>query len=307
MNIPLLSVVIVNWNSGQQLRDCLQSIVEAISYASFEVEVVVIDNHSTDHSMLRLETIYENMKIIRNNKNFGFAAACNQGASKCSGEYILFLNPDTLLHHNALAVPIDFMTRPENKKIAICGIKLLDSLGKPSTSAAHFPTLLSIAREVFGLSKLAPNLFPSHLLTAVDMPNSCVVDQVIGAYFMIRRDVFNACNGFDEKFFVYFEEVDLSKRVYEAGYLSYYLANVSSFHKGGGCSNQIKGTRLFYSLRSRLLYAAKHFTFLQQVIVILLVGIEFLLRLTKALLKGSLADMKNTIDAYALLIKSIRR
>jgi len=299
-----ISIIVVNWNSGKQLSDCMKTISNAALHARFEIEVIVVDNASSDDSLVGVADSSKYVKVIRNSTNRGFAAACNQGAFVACGEYFLYLNPDTRLNDNALVSPVEFMSRPGNNKIAICGINLKDDSGRPSTSAAHFPSVRNIATDILGLSRLAPSLFSSHMLTATEMPSSRIVDQVIGAYFMIRRDVFNACGGFDEQFFVYYEEVDLSKRVYEIGFQSYYLANVSSFHKGGGCSEQVKAYRLFYSLQSRLKYIKKHFSFSRRIAVILLMWIEFPLRLAKALIGGSVSDARNTVHAYALLINS---
>jgi GT2 family glycosyltransferase len=113
------------------------------------------------------------------------------------------------------------------------------------------------------LSRWAPALFPRHLLGADECRATRDVDQVIGAYFMIRRPLFDALGGFDERFFVYFEEVDLSLRARHAGYRSVYFHDARAYHRGGLSSDQVKAARLYYSLRSRLLYAWKHFSPIQ--------------------------------------------
>jgi len=128
----------------------------------------------------------------------------------------------------------------------------VDEEGHASTSAARFPTLRVMAGKILGLTNLFPGVFPAHLMSSSDLRVSGVVDQIIGAFFLIRKAVFDRCGGFDERFFVYFEEVDLSLRAKQLGYTSYFLSEVSAFHKGGGCTERVKAARLFYSLRSRI-------------------------------------------------------
>jgi len=108
--------------------------------------------------------------------------------------------------------------------------------------------------------------------------------------------------GFDERFFVYFEEVDLSVRAKQLGYASYFLSEVSAFHKGGGCSEQVKAARLFYSLRSRIFYAQKHYSWMEFVALVLLTGLELPLRLVQGLMRVSWSDINNTFSAYTQLV-----
>jgi GT2 family glycosyltransferase len=178
----------------------------------------------------------------------------------------------------------------------------MDEKGNTSTSAARFPTLQVMAGKILGLTKIFPSVFPAHLMSSSNLRESGIVDQVIGAFFLIRKNVFEHCNGFDERFFVYFEEVDLSLRAKQLRYSSYYLSEVSAFHKGGGCSERVKADRLFYSLRSRILYAQKHYSKIEFIAIILLTGLELPLRLIQSILKTSWLDIKNTSCAYAQLI-----
>ncbi len=299
---PTLSIIIVNWNSGDQLIDCINSI-EVARNDTFELsEVVVVDNGSTDESVNNLEQLKFDAVIIKNTVNLGFAVACNQGAFRSSSDYILFLNPDTRLFQNSITEPVSLMERPSNANIGICGIMLVDANGVATTSAARFPTLKVMAGKILGLSKVMPKLFPTHLLTSTQLREDSQVDQVIGAFFLIRRNVFDKCEGFDERFFVYFEEVDLSLRAKQFGYNSYFLSGASAFHKGGGCSDQVKSARLFYSLRSRLQFGYKHYSNIDFVGLILLTGVEFILRIILGFTKASWNDICNTIIGYSRLV-----
>lgn len=302
-NIAPITIVIVNWNAGEQLADAVRSI---ISYHAGLVSLVaVIDNASSDDSLDNIKAMQDlpfPVQIVRNALNMGFAAACNQGAEFAESEFILFLNPDTRLFPDSLSKTVAFMQNPDNTKIGICGIRLLDEQGNFSTSASRFPTLSVVAGKILGLNKLLPSMFPAHLMASSDLLKNDYVDQVIGAYFLIRKSVFIQCAGFDERFFVYFEEVDLSLRAKRLGYASYFLADVSAFHKGGGCSAQVKAGRLFYSLRSRIYYAQKHYSKPEFVALILLTAIELPLRLAQAVLRRSSTDIKNTCIAYRCLV-----
>lgn len=298
---PMLRIIIVNWNADQQLRDCISSIYHAKQGEFTLSEVVVVDNGSTDDSLRGVDQIDVPVRVIRNTENRGFAAACNQGAAVASEDYLLFLNPDTRLSEESLASPISFMQQPRNAGIGICGIRLVDEEGNASTSAARFPTLRVMAGKILGLTRLFPNVFPAHLMASTDLRENSSVDQVIGAFFLIRKEVFDCCGGFDERFFVYFEEVDLSFRAKQLGYASFYLSDVTAFHKGGGCSERVKAARLFYSLRSRILYAQKHYSWLELFVLVLLTGIELPLRLGQGVLRASWTDINNTFVAYKRL------
>jgi GT2 family glycosyltransferase len=298
----MIGIVVVNWNAGTQLAEAIGSIAQY--HHGLVSSIIIVDNASTDDSLAQVEAIQDlpfQLQIIRNSANRGFAAACNQGAAEASGDYLLFLNPDTRLFDDSLTKPIDFMQEPRNSGIGICGIRLVDEEGNASTSAARFPTLRVMTGKILGLTNLFPSVFPAHLLTSSDLLGNSPVDQVIGAFFLIKKNVFDCCGGFDERFFVYFEEVDLSLRARQLGYASYFLSEVSAFHKGGGCSEQVKAARLFYSLRSRILYAQKHYSWTEFVALVLLTGLELPLRLVQGVMRASWSDIKNTFVAYVQL------
>lgn len=296
-----LSIIIVNWNAGDQLRACIASVDQAAGGMSQPCEVILVDNASSDGSLRGIDQCGTSIKLMANTVNCGFAAACNQGARGAHGDYLLFLNPDTRLFADSLAGPLEFMERPDNATIGICGIRLVDESGNTTTCAARFPSLRVLAGLILGLSKLFPRMFPPHLMTPRELNDSQVVDQVIGAYFLIRRDIFDRCGGFDERFFVYFEEVDLSLRAKHLGYASFFLSDIAAFHKGGGCSEQVKAARLFYSLRSRVLYAQKYYSAAELFGLALLMAIEFPLRVGRSVIRMSKSDFLNTLKAYRQL------
>lgn len=302
---PTLDIVIVNWNTGEQIRDCVQSIADAAQTGFALQQLFVVDNASSDGSMEGLAHVDVPLNAIINLQNRGFATACNQGARAGNAEYILFLNPDTQLFADSLHRPIAFMQREENQQIGICGIHLIDDDGEPTIAAARFPTMRVLLGKMSGLSKVLPKIFPTHMMDATELTESQPVDQIIGAYFLMRRSVYELCNGFDERFFVYFEEVDLALRAKEAGFDSYYFADVTAYHKGGGATDAVRAHRLFYSMRSRMQYAQKHFSLIETVLLFLLTFLlEFPARILRAVARGSMQQVIETCSGFAMLVRS---
>lgn len=299
----ILSIIIVNWNSGKQLETCVNSICHAAALLNAEWEVIVVDNASSDDSLSRISKMRGDLTLLKNSQNRGFAAACNQGAILAKGRYLLFLNPDTRLLPNSLEKPISFMEAKASHGIGICGIRLLDAVGNTSTCASRFPGVRVMVGSLLGLSVCFPRLFPSHLMRPAELETNQFVDQVTGAYFLVRRKVFDACGGFDERFFVYYEEVDFSLRALKQGFSSYLLADVAAFHRGGGCSEQVKATRLFYSLRSRIQYANKHFSIVEKAGLWLVMAIEFPARIVRAVIHASPTEVRDSVAAYILLAR----
>lgn len=301
----MISIIIVNWNSGGLLKNVMDSI---LSYHSNLVDkVVVVDNNSTDESLSNiLECECNNFKldIIRNNQNNGFSKACNQGAEICNSKYLLFLNPDTSLYSDTLLSVYQFMNDKKNSEVGICGIQLVDENGVIQRSCRKFPNVISMLIYNLGLYKLQLLRKYSYTMTDWEHDKNRVVEQVIGAFFFIRRDLFEKLKGFDEQFFVYFEELDLSYRVAQLNYKSYYLVDSCAFHKGGGTSEQVKAIRLFYSLRSRILYVNKHFKpWEARVVTLSTLCLEPLIRTMYGLMSFSFTNVKNTIKGYIMLWK----
>ncbi|MHB1056013.1 MAG: glycosyltransferase family 2 protein, partial [Thermoleophilia bacterium] len=209
---------------------------------------------------------------------------------------------DTELFSDSLAEPLRFMEMPGNKGIGICGIKLLDEKGDPAISCARFPTPTILFGKITGFARFLP-FFKEHLMTTDEYLESGFVDQVIGAFFLVRGRLFSDLNGFDERFFVYFEEVDFSLRAKEAGYSSYLLAETSAQHVGGVCSGQAGSNRLFFSLRSRIYFGLKHYSTAANMLLILLTfTIEPFGRCFWAIRQRSLPTIKETFAAYGKLI-----
>ena len=252
-----LSVVIVSYNSIGLLENCLFSVQKAMQ--TIDGEIIIVDNNSNDESKEYLPSKFPEAKFIFNNENLGFAKACNQGFKISSGNYILFLNPDTVLPGTCLADCISFLKTHEDA--AAVGLRMLDDKGKflkeskrglPSPSASFY--------KLFGLTAIFPNsktiakYYQGHLPENENNP----VEVLSGAFMMIKRAVFEKANGFDESFFMYGEDIDLSLRINQSGYKNYYLGKVSITHlKGGSTTYNYKYIDDFYGAMK--LFVKKHY------------------------------------------------
>lgn len=294
----MVTVIIVNWNSGKQIRACIDSVVQ--NGANLVVQIIVVDNGSTDGSDVGIEEL-ENVTLIRTGINLGFGRACNLGARQAESDYFLFLNPDAALFPDTLRESIAFMQNPINQRVGICGVQLINETDCISRSCARFPSGINFVLHAVGLDRLIPHL--GHVMTEWDHTKSRRVDHVIGAFYLVRRIVFASLQGFDERFFVYLEDLDFSYRAKQDGWDSFYIAEVQAFHSGGGTSNQVKARRLFYSLRSRILYAFKNFSIPSAVLVfICTIFIEPFSRLIYAIFKRSSLAAREIFSAYGMLI-----
>jgi GT2 family glycosyltransferase len=298
-----LDVVIVNWNSGPHLRACLEAIAASPEDVARLARVIVVDNASTDDSV-RLEGFEGHLPldIIKNQDNRGFGAACNQGAAAGSAAAVLFLNPDVRIRPGALARSLDFLSADRARPIGALGIRLTDEDGTTQRCCARFPTPWRFVGQALLLDRLMPSVVAPHFMREWDHLTTREVDQVMGAFVMMPRPLFQQLGGFDERFFVYFEDVDLCLRVRQSGRAVAHYAEPSAVHEGQGTTRKIKDVRLFYSLRSRLLYAGKHFSRLGLGLTLFATLIlEAGARGGAALLRGSGADLGATFRGYHLL------
>lgn len=297
-----VSVVVVNWNSGSHLRACLRSLAW-VRLKGVQLEcVVVVDNASSDGSADQLAFAELPLKLRRNNRNLGYAVAANQGAAECHSDYLLFLNPDLRLIEDAISVPVTFLERPENHNVGILGIQLLDEVGSLQRSCARFPTAWSIIGRSLGFDRALPRVVAPHFMLEWPHHETRPVDQVMGAFFLVRRTVFDALGGFDERFFVYYDDVDFSLRAVKAGWVSVYFTGARAVHVGGGTTTSIPATRLFYNLSSRIRYARKHFGPMGLVIVIIATAVlEPLSRFGRALFRRSMQESRDVASATARL------
>ena len=292
-----VDVVVVNWNSGPQLQECIASIR---LHGHLHVgRVVVVDNGSVDGSTDFLAGKAD-VDLVLTGENLGFGRACNLGAARSDSAFVLFLNPDACLMPGSLDLPLEFFARPESEQIGIVGISLVTEDGAIQRSCARFPTPWQMLAKSAGILSLMPK-FDFHMVDW-DHLETRAVDHVIGAFYLIRRSLFDRLSGFDELFFVYLEDLDLSRRAELAGYGTMYLTEAQAYHKGGGVSEQVKAHRLFYSLRSRIQYAFKHFSIPAALLVATAtLTVEPFSRLVFILLRGRGSDVPDLWRGYKML------
>jgi len=294
-----LDIVIVNWNSGEFLNNCLTSI-EKSNLKDLLINIIVVDNDSSDDSLNRISP---NVKynLIKQNENSGFAKACNVGLLQSSSKYILFLNPDTEVRENTIQKAVNRMQN--NEIISVLGVKHFDENGNIAPSCSRFPKLRYYFYDMIGLSKLYPQIFHhATLMLDMDSSKSAFVNEVMGAFFFCRKSVLDRVGGFDERFFVYYEELDLSYRIIKNGGNIFYDADNEIYHKGNGISDQVKAKRLFYSLRSRIKYSFKNDNKVNAVILFLLtMFVEPFSRLLYLIVKGRFSETKDLVNGYSYL------
>jgi GT2 family glycosyltransferase len=244
---PELSVILVNYNDLTHLKECLSSLLDTVEDIPFEV--IVIDNESTDGSP---EWIRENAPRVRltvNTENIGFAKANNQGIRESRGEYILFLNTDTILQPQAIAILLEKLR--SDRKIGAVGPALLCS---EKTFQVSFGQKVSFLGEIFQKMVLNP-YYKFRLRRGVKKRQ---VGWLSAACLLTRKDILEEVGLFDEKFFLYFEDIDLCIRIGKNGYVLGYLPQARVYHLGGASTEGLKLFSRYSYRKSQLYYYQKH-------------------------------------------------
>jgi GT2 family glycosyltransferase len=252
-----LSIIIVSWNVSRELLDCLDSIAE--NKPSHSYEIIVIDNASTDGTIDAVQKDFPEVKLIINKENRGFAAANNLGVEQSKGEYILFLNPDTILHRNALDILIDFLD--SNKDAGACGPKLLNDDGTIQPSARRFPDFYSALYQnsIFRNVGLFRKQYRRYRMNDFNFDVQKDVDILMGAAIMTRRSIIDNIGSMDEVFFMYYEEADLCYRIVKAGWRVVFIPEAIITHLGGRSSDQLPVKTRIMRLKSLLIFFRKHY------------------------------------------------
>jgi GT2 family glycosyltransferase len=222
-------------------------------------EVIVIDNNSSDNSIAWLQPAFPSVNFIANSENTGFGKACNQGIQLAKGKYILFLNPDTIVPEDCFAKCIAFFVA--HPDAGALGIKMLDGSGNfLKESKRSFPSPMTSLYKLFGLSRLFPRskIFSKYHLGHLDENQDHEADVLSGAFMMVKKEVLNKVGGFDEVFFMYGEDVDLSYRIQKEGYKNYYFSGSSIIHFKGESTKKgsLNNVRLFYNAMG--IFVRKH-------------------------------------------------
>ncbi len=264
-----VSIVIVNWKVKDLLRRCLASVYLETKGVSFEVYVV--DNASGDGSVEMVLREFPDANVIANNRNMGFAAANNAAIMQAQGDFILLLNPDTELKDDAVAAMVGCMRR--HPQAGILGPRLAGADGKLQPSVRRFPTLASQKLIMLKLHHVLRRFGPLRRYFADDFDygKEAAVDQVMGAAFMVRKSLVREIGGLDERFFIWFEDVDYCKRAKDAGFQVWYAPVATVVHHGGESFGQAFGpTKQRYFNDSLRKYFAKHHGPLAAAVIVIL-------------------------------------
>ncbi|MBT8317434.1 MAG: glycosyltransferase family 2 protein [Lutibacter sp.] len=263
-----ISVIIVNYNVQYFLEQCILSVNAASRNLS--VEIIVVDNSSTDASCSLLQRKYPEVVLIKNTKNVGFSKANNQGVAKASGEYILILNPDTVIPEDTFTQILKFSKSKQN--MGALGVKLIDGSGVYlPESKRGIPTPMVAFNKLFGVSsKRTGKYYATHL--AED--ETGIVDILVGAFMFLKRSVYNEVKGFDEAYFMYGEDIDLSYKILNKGYQNYYFAEVQVIHyKGESTEKDVKHLKYFH--KAMKIFYKKYFKLNLIYDFVMSFGIEF--------------------------------
>jgi GT2 family glycosyltransferase len=248
-----LSIIIVNWNSVEYVLDCIPSILRWT--ASVRFEVIVIDNASPKGNIDEIATRFPQVQLVRSKHNLGFAGANNLGFGISTGEYVLFLNPDTQLTEPAidkLMAGVRSLSQP-----GIVGCRLMNTDGSVQTSSImKFPRILTTVFQWEPLMLRWPKWWGIAPLLA-PQPGPAPVEAISGACMLVRRDVFEKIGGFDESYFMYSEDVDLCYEAARAGFVNYYIPDASIVHHGGKSSSRQWQTAM--KMKAELDFCDKHY------------------------------------------------
>ena len=259
---PQFSILVVSYNVAGFLERNIGSFVASTRDAC---EFIFVDNASQDGSADMIAQKFPWARLIRNQANQGFAAAVNQAAGVAAGRYLVLLNPDATPAPDALRAALKKMER--RPKAGIGGGLLTSTSGVPQPSARQFPSPLNWLLTFSGLAAKYPRsrFFGKADRTWAPVDEDARVDWVPGAFAVVRKDVFDRLGGFDERFFLYYEEVDLCRRMERAGYEAWYWPEIKAVHEGGGSARLVPGhfskhdaQVTLWERRSRFLYYRKH-------------------------------------------------
>lgn len=260
-----LSIVIVNWNTRELLRRCLESIYANVPPLSFEV--FVVDNASIDGSADMVASKFPSAELIRSEQNLGFSAGNNLAIRKASGSYLLLLNPDAELLPGSVQEMVKFAE--SNPDIALVGPKLLNTDGSLQKNGRMFP---GFVREVLGITRifrLVRHWYDINMgWGREDFDSPTDVDEISGACILARKSAVDAVGTLDERFFMYYEEVDWCYRMRQGGWRVYYLPSAEVKHhwaQGVIKSGVLDANRILY--RSQYLYFRKHHGLLQAIML----------------------------------------
>jgi GT2 family glycosyltransferase len=262
-----LSVIIVNYNVRYFLELCLQSVQKALE--EIDAEIIVVDNNSSDDSCKMILENFSEVILIKNPKNVGFSKANNQGVSKAKGQYVLILNPDTVVAKDTFKKVLKFAKSRQN--FGALGVKLVDGKGcfLPESKRGIPTPMVSFYKLIGFTSKRTGKYYANHLKE----DETGIIDVLVGAFMFMRRKVYNEVKGFDERYFMYGEDIDLSYKILNKGYQNFYFADTQIIHyKGESTINDVKQLHHFH--KAMEIFYDEHFKLNRVYDLIMKLGIK---------------------------------
>ncbi len=252
---PDLSIIIVSWNVCDLLRDCLHAVFAG--QGELTLQVIVVDSYSADDTVAMITAEFPQVEVVACTENVGFPRGNNIGLERANGRFLLLLNPDTVVHGDALTTMVNYMEA--NPQVGMVGAQLLNGDGSIQSSRRRFPTLKTAFFESTWLEPYAPRAILDDYYAA-DLPDgkTAVVDWVMGACMFTRPEVVAQVGGMDEAYFMYSEELDWCRRIHEAGWQIVYLPTAQVTHLVGKSSEQAVVQRHINFNRAKLRYFRKY-------------------------------------------------
>ncbi|MEQ9824861.1 MAG: glycosyltransferase family 2 protein [Puniceicoccaceae bacterium] len=304
MNLPTLDIIIVHWNSPDFLKRCLQSLEQSHRSRFSVVNVWVGDNRSEHQDFSELQSFTLPLRWQLNPVNVGFARANNQVGLTSRSDYLLLLNPDVEVEADCLDRLMAQMESPRHTGVGIAGPHMQLGNGEPVRECAVFPTTRSWICDFLGLGKLRIPALGGFRLLDWDVSQTREVDHLMGGACLVRTRVYQDLGGLDECYFLYFVDLDFSKRMADSGWRSLFVHDARVIHR----TDEIKSTgsmiRLLHSIRGRLRYTYTHLGLVARILtVILTFTIEPLLRIGRGLLQRDATQIRDLFKVYAMLLK----
>lgn len=255
-----LSIIIVSYNVKDYLRGAIASVRRSLDAGALTGEILVVDNASSDGSAAMLRSDFPDVRLFDPGENLGFGRANNLALRQARGEYLLLLNPDTIVGEDTFSTMVEFMRK--HPEAGLAGCKLLNGDGTFQLSCRRgFPTPWASFTKLFGLARLLPHskLFARYNLTYLPVDATYPVDALGGAFMMLSRNAYEATNGFDESFFMYGEDLDLCYRAKQAGFTIYYVHTTATIHFKGESTKRsaLNEVKVFYEAMH--VFVKKHY------------------------------------------------
>ncbi len=299
-----LSVIIVNYNVEHFLEQCLLSVRTAMR--KLDIEVYVVDNNSVDGSVAMVEDKFPWVELIANKDNPGFSIANNQAIRICKGEYVLLLNPDTLVEEDTFSKVIDFMD--QHPKAGGLGVKMLDGKGEfLPESKRGLPTPWVSFYKIFGISRMfkKSKRFNQYHLGHLSKDETHKIEILSGAFMLMRKSVLDEVGLLDEAFFMYGEDIDLSWRIILGGYDNYYFPETRIIHYKGESTKKGSLNYVFVFYNAMIIFAKKHFSEKNAKVFSFFINLAIYLRAGSAILNQFIRKAWLPFLDYSLILGSL--